>query len=232
MSRSKYQEPDFIIYGGCFDPPHQGHIDCVHELKKNTATTQIIVLPSYSPVAAKGSSKNASASFSDRVNMSRLAFNQDVIISTIESELATPSYTVNTLEALRNCYPGKQLAIAIGQDQMLSFDRWREPQKILSHHDLYVIKRPQANTSKSFKKSVSSTVDKLNLDSLWVEKSQSFEFPEIGRSIFLLDVDISDAESTIIRKDLKSDPDKIPSQWLPLSVLNYINEHQLYSGKL
>jgi len=232
MQHLNTEDPDIVIYGGCFDPPHQGHIDFVKALKNRCSNSEILILPSYSPVIAGGGTKTAAASFEHRVNMCQLAFGLDASISTLESELPTPNFTVNTLQVLRDANLEKKLSFAIGQDQMVSFDRWYQPEGILQHHDLYVAKRRASGSDStgSIKDSTIEVIRKLGKKFEWNEQTHSFFFPEWGHSIILLDTELSDAESTSIRRFLNESPNKLPSQWLPESILSYISKHHMYTN--
>ena len=51
-------------------------------------------------------------------------------VSRIELDRPGPSYTVDTLRKLRECYPQDELYLLMGTDMFLSFFQWREPETI------------------------------------------------------------------------------------------------------
>jgi nicotinate-nucleotide adenylyltransferase len=79
-----------------------------------------------------------------RLNMVRLATasNPYFRVSFMEVEREGPSYTVDTLEALR-CEFGEvvELYFILGVDSLREFHRWKEPEKVLSLASLVVASR-------------------------------------------------------------------------------------------
>ena len=61
--------------------------------------------------------------------------------SDFEFSMPIPSYTVNTLDALRNAYPGHNFTLIIGADNWNVFESWREYDKILENYRIKVYPR-------------------------------------------------------------------------------------------
>jgi nicotinate-nucleotide adenylyltransferase len=62
--------------------------------------------------------------------------------SNIEFDLPQPSYTINTLEHLREKYPEHRFSLIIGQDNLKTFSKWKNHETILEKFQLYVYPRP------------------------------------------------------------------------------------------
>jgi nicotinate-nucleotide adenylyltransferase len=62
----------------------------------------------------------------------------------IEDELPRPSYTFNTLRALRDKYPDYQFSIIAGDDILSSVLSWKNSDEIVAHHDLVIKNRSNA----------------------------------------------------------------------------------------
>lgn len=67
--------------------------------------------------------------------------------SAVEFDLPQPSYTVHTLAHLQEKYPGHRFSLIIGQDNLLTFGKWKNHDTILEKYQLYVYPRPGAGTS-------------------------------------------------------------------------------------
>lgn len=112
------------VFGGSFDPPHLSHLQVVRWLAKSDEFDMVLVVPCFSHAFDKGM-----APFTERVAMCRLAFGDidaRVRISLIESELPTPSFTVDTLEALQERNPDWRMRLVAGSDIPLETDRWKD----------------------------------------------------------------------------------------------------------
>ena len=123
------------IFGGTFDPPHLGHMEAVKGLFTAPRVKQVRVVPSAHPPH-----KRTMTAETHRVKMTKLAFLRsiDTVVDPQEVERARltgrPSYTYETLQALRNQI-GPELAFVIGTDQLQDLSKWyRFPELLgLSH---------------------------------------------------------------------------------------------------
>ena len=81
-----------------------------------------------------------------RVAMTRLAVrgNAAFSVSTLETRRRGPSYTVDTLRALRRRRPDAEWVLVIGEDCLRELGTWREPDAIRSLATLAVAKRVRA----------------------------------------------------------------------------------------
>lgn len=62
-------------------------------------------------------------------------------VATLELEREGPSYTVDTVRALRGDHPDAELFLIVGADQLAVFDTWRDPHEIVEHARLAVMDR-------------------------------------------------------------------------------------------
>lgn len=117
------------IYGGSFDPPHKGHRLLAENLMKSCGALKVMVIPT----AMSPFKSSSGASAEDRLQMCRLAFPDDVFeVSDIEISRGGKSYTVDTVTAIKAMYPDAKLYLFMGDDMLLSFDRWYRYRDILS----------------------------------------------------------------------------------------------------
>ncbi len=133
-------QPRLGILGGSFDPPHVAHLAIASEACHELALERVLFVPAAAP-PHKGSGGLTSASV--RLEMTSLAIDDDLrfTASGIEIERGL-IYTVDTLRALNERYPGHDLVFIMGSDSLLQLAAWHEPEELLSLCSLAVAPRP------------------------------------------------------------------------------------------
>lgn len=130
-----------LVFGGSFDPPTRAHIELPRFVRDRIGADWMLFVPAgQSPL--KGSGPVAAAA--DRVAMLEAALRGEerASITTIEMEREGPSWTVDTLRALRNKLPARtHLRLLIGADQARQFHRWREPREVIALAEPVVVAR-------------------------------------------------------------------------------------------
>ncbi|MBS0973310.1 nicotinate-nucleotide adenylyltransferase [Serratia rubidaea] len=129
------------LFGGTFDPIHYGHLRPVEALAQEVGLNQVTLLPNHVPPHRPQPEANAQ----QRLKMVELAIAGNPLFAVDDRELhrTTPSYTVETLEAIRQERgPQQPLAFIIGQDSLLSLHKWQRWQDLLSLCHLLVLARP------------------------------------------------------------------------------------------
>lgn len=136
------------ILGGSFNPVHIGHMILASYLSQWGYVDEVwLTLSPRNPL------KDPSELIPDlrRLAMLNIAVkgSANIDICDIELSMPRPSYTVRTLELLRERNPDKKFKLIIGSDNWRNFDRWREPQKILDEFGVIVYLRPGYPVAKS-----------------------------------------------------------------------------------
>jgi nicotinate-nucleotide adenylyltransferase len=126
-----------LLFGGTFDPVHNGHIAMLHAAIATLAPSMSLVIPTGQPWQ-KGSITHASAAH--RLAMLKLAFPQ-IKIDERELHRAGPTFTVETLREISLEYPAHQLHWLIGSDSFAKLDSWREPEAIAALTQFAVVRR-------------------------------------------------------------------------------------------
>lgn len=134
------------LFFGSFNPIHMGHM-IIANLMAETADLKkvwFIVSPQNPFKASKGLLHEH-----DRYDMVRAAIhdNYKLEVSDIEFHLPKPSYTIHTLVNLREKHPDKNFKIILGEDNLASFPKWMNHERILQDYGLYVYPRPNAQPS-------------------------------------------------------------------------------------
>ena len=111
-----------MLYGGTFDPPHNGHINNLRAALALVRPDRAIVMPAGTPPHKQASTTPAAL----RLQMCACftALSPVVEVSDWEIRRGGRSYTVHTLEWLRSCDPAAELYLCVGSDMLLSFDGW------------------------------------------------------------------------------------------------------------
>lgn len=129
------------IFGGTFNPVHRGHMALAHWLIDHNLFDEIwLTLSPANPLK----NDRPGATDADRRAMLELACNGSERIKPcfIEFNMPRPSYTVNTLRHLAAEYPDRSFRLIIGADNWQIFNRWREPENIISGFGVVIYPRP------------------------------------------------------------------------------------------
>ena len=126
------------ILGGSFNPVHYGHLVLADEVREILRLDRVVFVPAAAP-PHKPAAQLAPAA--DRFAMVEraVATHPAFSVSDLELRRRGPSYTVDTLEALRA--PGRELFLLIGSETFLDLLSWREPRRIASLARLVVVPR-------------------------------------------------------------------------------------------
>ncbi|MCM1114590.1 MAG: nicotinate (nicotinamide) nucleotide adenylyltransferase [Clostridium sp.] len=136
------------IFGGAFNPVHNGHLFLLAYLSKASLIDKLILIPTANP-PHKTNENFASAE--DRFNMLSLAVKNNldwdiaekIEISDIEFKLEGKSYTYNTLCKMKELYPKDDLFLFMGSDQLLYFKNWYRYKDILNLASVMTIARQE-----------------------------------------------------------------------------------------
>ena len=128
------------ILGGTFDPIHFGHLAIAGEARARAGLDAVLFIPTGEPPHKP----HWQADAEHRYQMSVLATadNPHFFVSRLEIDRPGPSYTVETLRALRAIFPRGEFTLIVGADMALDFHRWREPEAILAQARVLAAARP------------------------------------------------------------------------------------------
>lgn len=138
-----------VMFGGTFDPVHNGHLRMAVELSEALCVTEVALVPCYQAVHKSGVGASAEA----RLEMVQLATREDdlLIVDAREVRRKSPSYTVETLRELRAESPSRPLVLAVGNDAAADMPRWRDFRDYAGLCHVVIIARPGFHTSAGMK---------------------------------------------------------------------------------
>ncbi|MFN3583569.1 nicotinate-nucleotide adenylyltransferase [Phenylobacterium sp.] len=135
------------LFGGSFNPPHEGHAHVAETAKRRLNLDRVIWLVSpQNPLK----SRHETADLAHRVAEARaLARGPGMIVSDVESRLGS-AYTIDTIRALKARFPGVQFVWIMGADSLASFHRWRGWTQIMKEVPVAVVSRPWISLKSRF----------------------------------------------------------------------------------
>ncbi|MDI9818855.1 MULTISPECIES: nicotinate-nucleotide adenylyltransferase [unclassified Legionella] len=211
---------NLLIYGGTFDPIHNGHINAAINIQNYFNFQQFIFLPCKIPLLKN----KAIATATQRVEMLQLALkdlNKNFIIDLSEINRATPSYMVDTLGNFRQ-KAGENTAITLlmGEDTFRKIPQWHEWKRLLTLANFLVINRAGSDNSQppDFLNKFFNA-HKTNDNKAILNNAHGF--------IYRYDAGNFDISSTLIRNQLTEK--EYLKDIVPSSVLSYIKQNHLYT---
>lgn len=126
------------LFGGAFDPFHNGHLAICRAAVKSAGLDRLIVIPTGRAPHKEG----FGAGFEDRYAMTCAALEgTDFEVSRWEGDRDAVSYSADTAEHFRREYPEDELFFLIGADSYQDINKWYQPERILAAATLAVFPR-------------------------------------------------------------------------------------------
>lgn len=130
-----------MLYFGSFNPIHRGHTEVAQYVTDNDFCDELwFVVSPANPLKDSATLINEG----HRVIMTEIAAEltcRDIYMCDIELSMPRPSYTIDTLNKIREEYPKYEFSILMGEDNIFDFERWREWKKIASLYNIYIYPR-------------------------------------------------------------------------------------------
>lgn len=185
------------IFGGSFDPPHAGHLHLARTALLKLGLDCVYWVPAQDPPHKQ----TPGTPFTHRMEMVRLAIGglPGQVSTDIEAGLSVPSYSLNTIRAMKARYgnPGDAWYFLVGADNWAIFPKWHQPEAVLKEATLVVYPRKGSALGK-----LPAGVTALEMD----------EFP---------------GDSTSLRSAMANGSSPEAAGVLP-AIRDYITQHGLY----
>lgn len=129
------------VYGGSFNPIHKGHIALAKQILRRARLDEVWFM-----VSPLNPFKVADSDLLDeqqRLRMAQKALATEMGLRACDYEfhLPRPSYTWDTLQALRRDFPGHEFVLIIGADNWVKFHRWYHADDLLRNFQIVVYPR-------------------------------------------------------------------------------------------
>lgn len=193
------------IYGGSFNPIHNGHLNVIKSTLLSLSPDKLFVMPVGNP---PHKSEDELIDSKERIKMAMIATKafENVFVSNYEASKAEKSYTFETLEYFKTLYPDDQLYFLLGSDRLNIFLNWRGADKIMSMCELVGVCRSKGDYD--------------------VAKKAMEDIIRAGGRCRLINCEPVEASSTEIRKMIAMG--KRPVGFVPKEVTDHIFEKGLY----
>ncbi|MCX8111052.1 MAG: nicotinate-nucleotide adenylyltransferase [Syntrophorhabdaceae bacterium] len=205
------------IFGGTFDPIHNGHLRVAEEVRELFSLNILYFIPVYTPPHKRD---KFITDTEHRVNMIRLAIrgNRFLRLSDIEIKRGGISYSFDTVCFFEKKYG--DIYFIIGMDAFLEIDTWHRYKDIFFHTNFIVMVR-----SLGLKKmGIEIFPEDMRHEVRQIDQNM-FQHTS-GRYIYLQNITQLDISSTKIRE--LSLNNRSIRYLLPERVENYINKRGLY----
>jgi len=191
------------LFGGTFNPLHNAHLKVARTALDQYELSSIVFIPNGIPPHKEkvlGGDKEA------RFEMVRLAVEPfpEFTVSRIEVDREGPSYTIDTIRALKDDYP-QGICFIVGADRLLKLDTWKEPHELL--RSVPFIIAPRSGVS---------------LDVFDVS-------PFREAMIVPLEMEDVDLSSSGLRE--RAQRSESIREWVPEQVAEYIEKHKYYRNR-
>lgn len=186
------------IFSGSFNPIHIGHLILANYIVEFTDIDEVWFLVSpHNPLKEESELLDEGK----RLEMVQLALKgyPKLKASHFELSLPKPSYTIHTLDRLKQAYPQNEFSLIIGSDNWSVFENWKNYDEIIEN---YVIK----------------IYPRLGY--------RIFIQPRQRKSVEALDAPVVEISSTFIREAIAEGKDI--KAFLPEGIYEYINRYNLY----
>ena len=141
MAKSEPKKMRIGIFGGTFNPIHNGHLNLAKEALKQLKLDKIFFVPTYIPVHKEVDDK---IGLRDRLHMLRLAIkgNGRFAVSEYEVKRRRKIYSIDTLKYFKKRFGNKAgLYFIIGSDSLGEIHTWKDIEKAFSLAKFVVGKR-------------------------------------------------------------------------------------------
>jgi nicotinate-nucleotide adenylyltransferase len=210
------------IFGGTFDPIHWAHLELAREVRAALRLAAVRLIPAGDPPHRAAPVATAA----QRLAMVELAVEGSTDLEADGREIDRPgrSYTVVTLESLRDEAPDRPLALVVGADAFLGFPEWHRWQDLFLLAHVVVVMRPGNVLGDALSPALAAEWSRRHTTDAAVLHAQP------AGAIFVQAITPHDISASWIRAQLARGAPGINAVrgLLPPAVLAYIDRNKIY----
>jgi nicotinate-nucleotide adenylyltransferase len=213
------KENRILLFGGTFNPIHNGHLIMAQEAVETLLFNQVIFIPSAIPPH-----KDDVLSVYHRLKMTRLACDEvnHFKVSDVEEKREGPSFTYDTVMHFKEKYPNSEIYWLIGGDTIPELKTWYKIEELINECKFVIAERNPYKLYKSGNK---------DLFNFLVEETKPFlEFDYMDHFIPLVN-SVIDISSTDIRNKVSQNDECTIKFLVPEKVEQYIYDNSIYRDK-
>ena len=199
------------LFFGTFNPIHIGHLIIANHMVNHTDLEQVWMV--VTPQNPFKQNKTLLADY-HRLALVNIAVEDhpQLVAKDIEFKLPKPNYTIDTLVYLKEKHPSHTFSLIMGEDNLLTLDKWKNYEQIVANYGLYIYPRAQTHSEQ-----LESLNSNFSLDNL---------LNRYPNATYCSDLPLLKLSSTYIRKAIKEQKDV--RYLLTPEVLKYIDEMNFY----
>jgi len=135
------------LFGGTFDPPHVGHLVTAVNVRHELQLDRVLLVVANRPWQKEGERRISAAAHRFRLVAAAVGGVDGLEASRIEIDRGGPSYTADTLAALRPLRPGTLFFTILGSDAAEGLRTWERWPEVVDGSTLVVVDRPGTTVS-------------------------------------------------------------------------------------
>ncbi len=211
------------LFGGTFDPFHNGHLRMAIEVKEALGLPRMVLLPAREP-PHKPKEPVSGAGHRLAMVSQAVAGLPGFEVSDLEIRREGPSYSLTTVQEFRRAEPEIDWTFVMGADSFGEISTWHRYEEFLAACHVVLLPRPGAPSRPSPSAGVRIEKEKPHCYS-W--KGESYRLPG-GRRLYCPALPALDISSSSIREKVRSG--ECIRGLVPPEVEEYIALHRLYLG--
>ena len=166
------------LYFGSFNPIHIGHMIIANIILHESEVDEVwFVVSPHNPL------KELNTLLDEHLRVElvqrAIADEKGFKLCTVELDLPRPSYTIQTMDYLKNRYPNYQFKIVLGGDSLQSIDKWKSYERLLAENEFIIYNRPGFEVDKNLK----ARITILNAPLLSISSTRIRERIKLGKTI-------------------------------------------------